>query len=103
MGDGSLLMQLGSLVTIASLAPANFYHFIPTPGDGSLLMQLGSLVTIASLAPANFYHFIFFNGLYQSSGNQLISTTSSSSMAFIKAQVIRLSQATARWTSASWH
>ena len=41
-------------------------------GDGSLLMQLGSLVTIASLAPSNYYHFIFYNGLYQSSGNQTI-------------------------------
>ncbi len=39
-------------------------------GDGSLLMQLGSLVTVASLAPKNFYHFIFSNGLYESSGNQ---------------------------------
>ena len=39
-------------------------------GDGSLLMQLGSLVTVASLAPRNFYHFVFANGLYESSGNQ---------------------------------
>ena len=39
-------------------------------GDGSLLMQLGSLVTIAGIAPKNFYHFIFSNGLYQSTGNQ---------------------------------
>lgn len=39
-------------------------------GDGSLLMQLGSLVTVASFAPRNFYHFVFANGLYESSGNQ---------------------------------
>jgi phosphonopyruvate decarboxylase len=39
-------------------------------GDGSLLMQLGSLVTIAALAPRNFYHFVFANGFYESSGNQ---------------------------------
>jgi sulfopyruvate decarboxylase subunit beta len=39
-------------------------------GDGSLLMQLGSLVTIAGHAPRNFYHFVFSNGLYESSGNQ---------------------------------
>ena len=39
-------------------------------GDGSLLMQLGSLVTIAGQAPANFYHFVFANGLHQSTGNQ---------------------------------
>jgi sulfopyruvate decarboxylase subunit beta len=41
-------------------------------GDGSLLMQLGSLVTIGSLAPTNLYHFVFANGLYESSGNQPI-------------------------------
>lgn len=39
-------------------------------GDGSLLMQLGSLVTVAGQAPANFYHVVFANGLYESSGNQ---------------------------------
>ena len=39
-------------------------------GDGSLLMQLGSLVTVAGQKPANYYHFVFANGLYESSGNQ---------------------------------
>lgn len=39
-------------------------------GDGSLLMQLGSLVTVASQAPANYYHFVFANGTWESSGNQ---------------------------------
>ena len=39
-------------------------------GDGSLLMQLGSLVTIAGQAPENFRHFVFANGLHQSTGNQ---------------------------------
>ena len=39
-------------------------------GDGSLLMQLGSLVTIGAQAPARFYHFVFENGTYGTSGNQ---------------------------------
>lgn len=39
-------------------------------GDGSLLMQLGSLVTIAGQTPENFRHFVFANGLHQSTGNQ---------------------------------
>jgi phosphonopyruvate decarboxylase len=39
-------------------------------GDGSLLMQLGSLVTIAGAAPKNFYHFVFENGVYATSGGQ---------------------------------
>lgn len=39
-------------------------------GDGGLLMQLGSLVTVVEAAPVNFYHFVFDNGAHQSSGNQ---------------------------------
>jgi sulfopyruvate decarboxylase subunit beta len=39
-------------------------------GDGSLLMQLGSLVTIGAQAPARFFHFVFENGTYGTSGNQ---------------------------------
>jgi phosphonopyruvate decarboxylase len=39
-------------------------------GDGSLLMQLGSLVTIAGAAPPNLFHFVFENGVYETSGNQ---------------------------------
>lgn len=41
-------------------------------GDGSLLMQLGTLVTAASLKPANYLLFVFGNGTYESSGNQPI-------------------------------
>ena len=33
-------------------------------GDGSLLMNLGSLVTSAGVAPANLYHFVSINGVY---------------------------------------
>src|SRR5437764_5039687 len=36
-------------------------------GDGSLLMQLGSLVTIAGGSAANLYHFVFENGVYETS------------------------------------
>ena len=37
-------------------------------GDGSLLMNLGSLVTIANLAPKNFVHFVSHNGMYEVNG-----------------------------------
>ena len=37
-------------------------------GDGSLLMNLGSLVTIANAAPGNFHHFVFENGVYEVNG-----------------------------------
>jgi sulfopyruvate decarboxylase subunit beta len=43
---------------------------IVVDADGSLLMQLGSLVTIAGAAPSNLYHFVFENGVYETSGNQ---------------------------------
>lgn len=39
-------------------------------GDGSLCMQLGSLVSIASEAPRNFFHFVLVNGIYETSGAQ---------------------------------
>ena len=39
-------------------------------GDGSLLMQLGSLATIAGAAPRNLVHLVFKNGVYQTSGSQ---------------------------------
>ena len=37
-------------------------------GDGSLLMNLGSLVTIAGAAPANLTHLVFDNGCYEANG-----------------------------------
>ncbi|HVV40073.1 MAG TPA: thiamine pyrophosphate-dependent enzyme [Nitrobacter sp.] len=39
-------------------------------GDGSLLMQLGSLTTIASLAPRNLTMIVMDNGIYQITGAQ---------------------------------
>jgi phosphonopyruvate decarboxylase len=41
-------------------------------GDGSLLMQLGSLASIAGAAPRNLVHFVFKNGVYHTSGSQEI-------------------------------
>jgi sulfopyruvate decarboxylase subunit beta len=38
-------------------------------GDGSLLMNLGSLVTIASVAPDNLVHFVCNNGVYEANGS----------------------------------
>ncbi len=37
-------------------------------GDGSLLMNLGSLVTIAEVAPRNLIHFVCVNGTYEANG-----------------------------------
>lgn len=39
-------------------------------GDGSLLMNLGSLVTIAGAGVSNLHHFVFANGVYEVNGAQ---------------------------------
>ena len=41
-------------------------------GDGSLLMNLGTLVTISNKAPQNRYHFVFHNQVYAVTGGQPI-------------------------------
>jgi sulfopyruvate decarboxylase subunit beta len=41
-------------------------------GDGSLLMNLGSLVTIGTVAPSNLYHFVSENGTYEANGGHPI-------------------------------
>jgi len=38
-------------------------------GDGSLVMNLGTLITIGNNAPANLFHFVFVNGVYEVNGN----------------------------------
>ena len=38
-------------------------------GDGSLLMNLGSLVTIANAAPKNYLHCLCENGTYETNGS----------------------------------
>ena len=39
-------------------------------GDGSLEMNLGSLVTVANKGPKNLYHFVMDNGVYATTGGQ---------------------------------
>ena len=39
-------------------------------GDGNILMNLGSLVTIGSIQPRNFIHIIFDNHVHESTGGQ---------------------------------
>ena len=61
---GAAAMGLG----LALGAPGR--RVIVFDGDGSLLMQLGSLATIAGAAPRNFTHLLFKNGVYHTSGAQ---------------------------------
>ena len=41
-------------------------------GDGSLLMNLGTLVSTAEVAPKNLYHFVMENGTYEANGGHPI-------------------------------
>jgi len=41
-------------------------------GDGGLLMNLGTLVTLAVAAPRNFLHFVMQNGTYEANGGHPI-------------------------------
>jgi phosphonopyruvate decarboxylase len=41
-------------------------------GDGSLLMNLGALVTIGAAAPRNLVHFVVENGTYEANGSHPI-------------------------------
>ena len=41
-------------------------------GDGSLLMNLGTLTTVGNMQPRNLYHFVLENGMYATTGGQPI-------------------------------
>src|SRR6476646_2743648 len=47
-------------------------RIIVLDGDGSLLMNLGTLVTVAEVAPPNLYHFVCENGTYEANGGHPI-------------------------------
>lgn len=55
--------------------------FIVIDGDGSLLMNLGSFVTIAGKAPENLYHFVLDNGVYAVTGGQPVPNAGNHSFA----------------------
>ncbi len=48
------------------------HKVIVLDGDGSLLMNLGGLVTIAEAAPTNLVHFVAENGCYEANGSHPI-------------------------------
>lgn len=45
-------------------------HVLVLDGDGSVLMNLGTLATVANFAAPNFHLFILDNGVHGSTGNQ---------------------------------
>jgi thiamine pyrophosphate-dependent acetolactate synthase large subunit-like protein len=55
-------------------------HVIALEGDGSLLMQLGCLATVAMRAPKNITMVVWDNGMYQITGNQPTASASTADL-----------------------
>lgn len=65
-------MGQGSSLALGFALGAPERRVMVIDGDGSLLMNLGSLVTIANAAPANLLHFVCENGTYEANGGHPI-------------------------------
>lgn len=70
LGSMGLAASIGLGVALAQ--PGR--RVIALEGDGSLLMNLGCLATIAALAPPNLTVIVWVNGAYQITGNQPAAT-----------------------------
>jgi len=66
LGSMGLAVPIGLGVALAQPARRVFV----LEGDGSLLMQLGALGTVAAAAPRNLAIVVFDNGMYQITGKQ---------------------------------
>jgi sulfopyruvate decarboxylase subunit beta len=65
-------MGLGSSHALGLALGRPDKRVIVLDGDGSLLMNLGSLVTIGAAAPKNLLHFLCRNGTYEANGGHPI-------------------------------
>jgi thiamine pyrophosphate-dependent acetolactate synthase large subunit-like protein len=65
---GSMGLTIPIALGVAIAQPRR--HVIALEGDGSLLMQLGCLATVAERAPANLTMVVWDNGIYQITGSQ---------------------------------
>jgi thiamine pyrophosphate-dependent acetolactate synthase large subunit-like protein len=65
---GSMGLAIPIALGVALAQPRR--HVVALEGDGSLLMQLGCLATIAALKPKNLTIVIMDNGIYQITGSQ---------------------------------
>src|SRR4029078_4738368 len=65
---GSMGLTIPIALGVAIAQPRR--HVIALEGDGSLLMQLGCLATVAERAPKNLTIVVWDNGVYQITGSQ---------------------------------
>ena len=66
IGSMGLASSIGLGIALKNLKKRVFVF----DGDGNILMNLGSLVTIGSMAPKNLIHIIFDNNSHESTGGQ---------------------------------
>ncbi len=78
-GAMGLVSSIGLGVAIS--APQT--KVIVTDGDGSLLMNLGSLATIARQSPKNLIHIVWDNQMWYETGGQATHTSTGTSLAGI--------------------
>src|ERR1044071_8424965 len=65
---GSMGLAIPIALGVALAQPAR--RVVAIEGDGSLLMQLGCLTTIANVAPKNLAIIVWDNAMYQITGSQ---------------------------------
>jgi thiamine pyrophosphate-dependent acetolactate synthase large subunit-like protein len=78
---GSMGLAVPIALGVALAQPQR--RVIALEGDGSILMQLGALATVATLAPKNLVIVVMDNGLYQITGSQPTATAFKADIAAI--------------------
>jgi thiamine pyrophosphate-dependent acetolactate synthase large subunit-like protein len=78
---GSMGLAIPIALGVALAQPQR--HVVALEGDGSLLMQLGCLATVAMQAPKNLTMVVWDNGLYQITGGQPTASASAADLVAI--------------------
>jgi thiamine pyrophosphate-dependent acetolactate synthase large subunit-like protein len=78
---GSMGLTIPIALGVAIAQPRR--HVIALEGDGSLLMQLGCLATVAERAPKNLTIVVWDNGIYQITGSQPTATAAAADLVAI--------------------
>lgn len=78
---GSMGLAVPIALGVAIAQPGR--HVIALEGDGSLLMQLGCLATVAQQRPKNLTIVIWDNGIYQITGSQPTASSTSADLVAI--------------------
>ena len=78
---GSMGLAIPIALGVAIAQPNR--HAIALEGDGSLLMQLGCLATVAAQAPKNLTMIVWDNGVYQITGSQPTATSATADLVAI--------------------